>query len=123
VSEQYPLYVMILHFFQTATELQPQILVGMSALILYGLFSASMFIMSRRLFGLGEYYSLFLTLFVIFQLPVLRTSWDLHKDILSLALFMISISLIFPLRSKLGWYSLIGSTVAASLAVSLDKMI
>jgi hypothetical protein len=123
VSEQYPLYVMILHFFQTATELQPQILVGMSALILYGLFSASMFIMSRRLFGLGEYYSLFLTLFVIFQLPVLRTSWDLHKDILSLALFMISISLIFPLRAKLGWYSLIGSTVAASLAVSLDKMI
>jgi hypothetical protein len=123
VSEQYPLYVMILHFFQTATELQPQILVGMSALILYGVFSASLFIMSRRLFGLGEYYSLFLTLFIIFQLPVLRTSWDLHKDILSLALFMISISFIFPIRSKLGWYSLIGSTVAASLAVSLDKMI
>jgi hypothetical protein len=123
VSEQYPLYVMILHFFQTATELQPQILVGISALILYGLFSASLFIMSRRLFGLSEYYSLFLTLFTIFQLPVLRTSWDLHKDILSLALFMIFISLIFPHRSKLGWYSLIGSTAAAILAVSLDKMI
>lgn len=123
VSEQYPLYVLILHFFQAATDLQPQILVSMSGLILYGFFSVSLFIMSRRLFGLGEFYSLYLTLFVIFQLPVLRTAWDLHKDILSLTLFMITISLIFPLRPKIGWYSLIGTSFVASVAVSLDKMI
>jgi hypothetical protein len=123
VSEQYPLYVLILHFFQAATDLQPQILVSMSGLILYGFFSVSLFIMSRRLFGLGEFYSLYLTLFVIFQLPVLRTAWDLHKDIFSLSLLLISISLIFPLRPKIGWYSLIGSSVAASVAVSLDKMV
>jgi hypothetical protein len=123
VSEQYPLYVLILHFFQAATDLQPQILVSMSGLILYGFFSVSLFIMSRRLFGLGELYSLYLTLFVIFQLPVLRTAWDLHKDILSLTLFMIAISLIFPLRPKIGWYSLIGTSFVASVAVSLDKMI
>jgi hypothetical protein len=123
VSEQYPLYVLILHFFQAATDLEPQILVSMSGLILYGFFSVSLFIMSRRLFGLGEFYSLYLTLFVIFQLPVLRTAWDLHKDILSLTLFMIAISLIFPLRPKIGWYSLIGTSFVASVAVSLDKMI
>ena len=123
VSEQYPLYVLILHFIQAATDLQPQILVSMSGLILYGFFSVSLFIMSRRLFGLGEFYSLYLTLFVIFQLPVLRTAWDLHKDILSLTLFMIAISIIFPLRPKIGWYSLICSSFVASVAVSLDKMI
>lgn len=123
VSEQYPLYVLILHFFQAATDLEPQILVSMSGLILYGFFSVSLFIMSRRLFGLGEFYSLYLTLFVIFQLPVLRTAWDLHKDILSLTLFMIAISLIFPIRPKIGWYSLIGTSFVASVAVSLDKMI
>jgi hypothetical protein len=123
VSEQYPLYVLILHFIQAATDLQPQILVSMSGLILYGFFSVSLFIMSRRLFGLGELYSLYLTLFVIFQLPVLRTAWDLHKDILSLTLFMIAISIIFPLRPKIGWYSLICSSFVASVAVSLDKMI
>jgi hypothetical protein len=123
VSEQYPLYVLILHFFQAATNLQPQILVSMSGLILYGFFSVSLFIMSRRLFGLGEFYSLYLTLFVIFQLPVLRTAWDLHKDILSLTLFMIAISIIFPLRLKIGWYSLICSSFVASVAVFLDKMI
>jgi hypothetical protein len=123
VSEQYPLYVLILHFFQVAMNLQPQILVSMSGLILYGFFSVSLFIMSRRLFGLGEFYSLYLTLFVIFQLPVLRTAWDLHKDILSLTLFMIAISIIFPLRLKIGWYSLICSSFVASVAVFLDKMI
>jgi hypothetical protein len=123
VSEQYPLYVLILHFFQAATDLQPQILVSISGLILYGFFSVSLFIMSRRLFGLGEFYSLYLTLFVIFQLPVLRTAWDLHKDILSLTLFIIAISLIFPLRPKIGWYSLICTSFVASVAVSLDKMI
>jgi hypothetical protein len=123
VSEQYPLYVLILHFFQGATDLQPQILVSMSGLILYGFFSVSLFIMSRRLFGLGEFYSLYLTLFVIFQLPVLRTAWDLHKDILSLTLFMIAISLIFPIRPKIGWYSLIGTSFVAAVALSLDKMI
>ena len=123
VSEQYPLYVLILHFFQAATDLQPQILVSISGLILYGFFSVSLFIMSRRLFGLGEFYSMYLTLFVIFQLPVLRTAWDLHKDILSLTLFMIAISLIFPLRPRIGWYSLIGTSFVASVAVSLDKMI
>lgn len=123
VSEQYPLYVLILHFFQAATDLQPQILVSMSGLILYGFFSVSLFIMSRRLFGLGEFYSLYLTLFVIFQLPVLRTAWDLHKDIISLTLFMIAISIIFPLRPKIGWYSLICSSFVASVAVTLDKMI
>ena len=123
VSEQYPLYVLILHFFQAATELQPQILVSMSGLILYGFFSVSLFIMSRRLFGLGEFYSMYLTLFVIFQLPVLRTAWDLHKDIISLTLFMIAISIIFPLRPKIGWYSIICSSFVASVAVTLDKMI
>jgi hypothetical protein len=123
VSEQYPLYVLILHFFQAATDLQPQILVSISGLILYGFFSVSLFMMSRRLFGLGEFYSLYLTLFVIFQLPVLRTAWDLHKDILSLTLFIIAISLIFPLRPKIGWYSLICTSFVASVAVSLDKMI
>ena len=105
VSEQFPLYVLILHFFQIATDLQPQTLVIVSAVILYGFFSVSLFLMSRRLFGLSEFYSLYLTLFVIFQLPVLRTAWDLHKDIFSLTLFMIAISLISPLRAKIGWYS------------------
>jgi hypothetical protein len=123
VSKQFPLYVLILHFFQISTNLQPQTLVIVSAVILYGFFSVSLFLMSRWLFGLSEAHSLYLTLFVIFQLPVLRTAWDLHKDVFSLTLLFVFVSLIFPLRAKIGSYTIIGSSIAALVAVSLDKMV
>ena len=73
VSQQFPLYVLILHSFQIATDLEPQALVIASAIILYGIFSISVFSISSKLLGLNDLYSLYLTLFVIFQLPVLRT--------------------------------------------------
>lgn len=123
VSEQFPLYILILYLFQIGTNLQPQTLVSGSGVILYGFFSVSLFLISRRLLGLHEIHSLYLTLFIIFQLPVLRTAWDLHKDIFSLTLLLISVSLIYPLRAKIGQYSVIGSSIAASFAVSLDKMV
>ena len=123
VSQQFPLYVLILHSFQIATDLEPQALVIASAIILYGIFSISVFSISSKLLGLNDLYSLYLTLFVIFQLPVLRTAWDLHKDIFSLALLLIALSLIYPVRAKIGGYSIIASSIAASIAVSLDKMV
>src|ERR671922_844164 len=123
VSEQFPLYILILYLFQIGTSLQPQTLVSVSGIILYGLFSISLFLMSSRLLGLHEVHSLYLTLFVIFQLPVLRTAWDLHKDVFSLTLLLISVSLIYPVRAKIGRYSIIGSSIAALFAVSLDKMV
>ena len=123
VSEQFPLYILILYLFQIGTNLQPQTLVSVSGIILYGLFSISLFLMSSRLLGLHEVHSLYLTLFVIFQLPVLRTAWDLHKDVFSLTLLLISVSLICPLGAKIRRYSIIGSSIVASFAVSLDKMV
>jgi hypothetical protein len=123
VSQQFPLYVLILHSFQIATDLEPQALVIASAIVLYGIFSISVFSISSKLLGLNELYSLYLTLFVIFQLPVLRTAWDLHKDIFSLALLLIALSLLYPVRAKIGRYSIIASSIAASIAVSLDKMV
>ncbi len=123
VSGQFPLYVLILHFFQLLTNLQPQILVSASASILYGLFSVSLYLTSRKLLELNQHYSMYLTLFVIFQLPVLRTAWDLHKDVFSITILLISLSLIFPLRDKMSWHSLISSSVLASIAVLVDKMV
>jgi hypothetical protein len=123
VSQQFPLYVLILHTFQMVTDLEPQALVIAFAIILYGIFSVSVFSISRKLLGLNELYSLYLTLFVIFQLPVLRTAWDLHKDIFSLALLLIALSLLCPARAKIAGYSIIASSIVASIAVSLDKMV
>jgi hypothetical protein len=53
----------------------------------------------------------------------LRTAWDLHKDVFSLTLLLVSVSLISPLRAKTGSYTIIGSSIASLVAVSLDKMV
>jgi hypothetical protein len=122
VSGHLPIYTLVLHSLHLATGLSPHLLVSSSGVILYGLFSVSLFLTSRRLLRLSSIYSTYLALFVILQLPVLRTSWDLHKDILALTLLLTSVSLI-PLRAKIGTRSIIGSYVAASIAVSVDKMV
>jgi hypothetical protein len=123
VTEQFPLYVLILHFIQIGTDLQPQSLVSTSAVILYGFFSVSLFLVSRKLLGLSEVYSVYLTLFVIFQLPVLRTAWDLHKDIFSLTLLFFSISVFLQSRTNIGRFCKISSSITASIAVLVDKMV
>jgi hypothetical protein len=122
VSGQLPVYTLMLHSLHLATGLSPHFLVSSSGVILYGLFAVSLFLTSSRLLRLNNIYSTYLALFVILQLPVLRTSWDLHKDILALTLLLTSVSLI-PLRAKIGNRSIIGSCVAASIAVSVDKMV
>jgi hypothetical protein len=122
VSGHLPIYTLVLHSLHLGTGLSPHFLVSSSGIILYGLFSVSLFLTSRRLLRLNSIYSAYLALFVILQLPVLRTSWDLHKDILALTLLLTSVSLI-PLRAKIGTRSIIGSYVAASIAVSVDKMV
>lgn len=122
ISGHLPVYTLMLHSLHLATGLSPHLLVSSSGVILYGLFAVSLFLTSSRLLRLNNIYSTYLALFVILQLPVLRTSWDLHKDILALALLLTSVSLI-PLRAKIGNRSIIGSCVAASIAVSVDKMV
>src|ERR1044072_3020643 len=46
----------------------------------YVLFSLAIFSIGRNLLRLDNLQSIFLSIFVIFQFGVLRTSWDLHKD-------------------------------------------
>src|ERR671921_417351 len=122
ISGQLPVYILILYSLHSSTGLSPHFLVSSAGVILYGFFSVSLFLISRKLLRFNEIYGVYLALFVILQLPVLRTSWDLQKDILALTLLLISVSLI-PLRVKIGTRSIIGSCVAASIAVSVDKMV
>jgi hypothetical protein len=93
VSTQFPLYVLILHFISITTTLAPKIVVPAAAILIYVLFSFSVYSLSRCLFKLGSSDSFFLSLFVIFQSSLLRTTWDLHKDMLSITAMFFAISL------------------------------
>jgi hypothetical protein len=98
VSNQNPFYVLILYLIINVTKLTPEFIISSSAVVLYILFSISVYQLSRLLFKFNGPRSLFLTLFVIFQLSLMRTSWDLHKDMLSLTAMFFAISLVFTNR-------------------------
>ncbi|MGG6460427.1 MAG: hypothetical protein ACM3JQ_03260, partial [Candidatus Eiseniibacteriota bacterium] len=93
VSTQFPLYVLILHFISSITTLAPKILVPAASILIYVLFSISVYYLGRRLFRLDNSSSFFLSLFVIFQSSLLRTTWDLQKDMLARAAMFFAISL------------------------------
>ncbi len=84
VSSQFPLYVSLLHLISVVSGLNPPTVVRFAAILIFGFFSISVYQLSRKILRLDQVYCLFLALFVIFQISVLRTSWDLHRDMLSL---------------------------------------
>jgi len=61
---------------------------------MFGVFAISLFFVAQRLLKINVAYSILLTIFVIFQLAVLRTTWDLHRDIFGLAPMFLTFSLI-----------------------------
>jgi hypothetical protein len=84
VSDQFPLYVLILHLVSIITNLDPPTVVRSAAILIFGFFSISVYQLSKKILHLDRVYCLFLAIFVIFQISLLRTSWDLHRDMLSL---------------------------------------
>lgn len=94
VSNQYPFYVLTLYLITNVTKLTPHFVTSSSAVVLYILFSISVYQISRRIFNLDQSKSFFSTLFVILQLTLLRTSWDLQKDMLSLTAMLFAITFI-----------------------------
>ena len=91
-SNQFPLYVMILHVIVSITHIDPRLVVTATAVIIFGLFSLVVYSIAKNNFHLSTYQSIFLSLFVIFQVSVLRTSWDLHKDMLALTITLYCLS-------------------------------
>lgn len=94
ISNQFPLYAYLLHLLNITTGLSAYYSVIILASIMSGIFAISIFFLSRKLLNLSIEYSLFLSAFVIFQVSVLRTMWDLHRDLFTISLMFIIFSLI-----------------------------
>jgi len=95
ISNQFPLYALLLHLINIGTGLSPYYSVVISASTMSGVFAISVFLLSRKILNLSIKYSIFLSMFVIFQVAVLRTMWDLHRDLFTLSLMFIIFSLIY----------------------------
>jgi hypothetical protein len=100
ISIQFPLYAYLLHLINITTGLSPYQSVIILASIMSGVFAISLFLLSTKLLNLSIEYSLFLSVFVIFQVAVLRTIWDLHRDLFTLSLMSLIFSLIYGKSGK-----------------------
>ena len=92
VSNQFPLYIVLLHAITSIFHIDPRVVITASAVLIFGSFSLVIHSIARNIFHLSNYQSIFLSLFVIFQVSVLRTSWDLHKDMLALTITLYCLS-------------------------------
>ncbi|MDP9305899.1 MAG: hypothetical protein M3O68_06115 [Thermoproteota archaeon] len=86
ISNQFPLYISLLHTISSTMKVDPRIVITTAVVLLYGLFSLVIFAIANKLLHLDNLQSVFLSMFLIFQYSVLRTSWDLHKDLFAITL-------------------------------------
>ncbi|HYA83111.1 MAG TPA: hypothetical protein VEH06_06635 [Candidatus Bathyarchaeia archaeon] len=100
ISSEFPLYVSFLHLTQIATGLTPYTTVVIFATVTFGFFAVSVFLIARKLLKVDSRYAFFVTAFVIFQIAVLRTTWDLHRDVFTLTMMLFVFVLIYRESEK-----------------------
>lgn len=94
-NDSFQFYPYLLYTFKSFIPLNPQGLMISLSSITYGLFSVSIYLLLK---GLNLKPALFMTLFILFQISALRTTWDLQKDILALSFTFLIIYLILEER-------------------------
>jgi hypothetical protein len=120
-STQFPTYVLFLHFVSMITGLPAQSVVVGIAVGMFGVFGVLLFYLGRSLLTLNTSQSMFVALFVIFQMAVLRTAWDLHRDVFALAGMLFVLCMLD--RKVTGWKGIALIIGLAALTVAADRMI
>ena len=125
VFQQFPLYVSILYFLKIVTGFGSHSIVIAFAVVIFGVFSISLFFCTQRLFHFSKWQGVFLTLFVILQIALLRTAMNNHRDIFALSTMFFTFSLIYRENGSndIKWPSLALAIVLTSATVCSDGMI
>lgn len=121
IIDEFPLYVLILYALKMATDLSAYAVVAGTVIAVFGLFSLSVFYAARMLFNLGTWEGIFITFFVIVQLAVLRTAWDLHRDLLALSTMLIVFGLLS--EKKKGQLTIALMVGLCCITVATDRMV
>ena len=121
LSKQYPLYVTFLYLLTLISGLSAHSVVVAVIITMTGIFGISLFYLGRTLLKLGISHSTFIAIFAVLQLAVLRTIWDLHRDIFALTTMMFVFSLLS--RKNAGWQSLALILVLTTLTMATDRMV
>jgi hypothetical protein len=126
----YPFYTYVLHLVQNLTGLTVQTTVSTFAAFIFGLFAVSILALAKAILkknNNNNLYALLISLFVIVQIPVLRTTWDLHRDMFSLTMMFFAISILIRLRNtdpiKFPSLALVSCISFSVLSVVSDRMV
>src|SRR5919112_6916295 len=95
LNDQFNIFPYLLYILKISTFLDPHNLMIVLSSTIYGLFSLSIYLLLQ---GLNIKPALFMTVFILFQISSLRTTWDLQKDILALSFTFLIIYLILEDR-------------------------
>lgn len=97
---EFPVYLYTVNFFSTILSQNLYYSFLASSILLYGIFSSTIFLLSYKVNKQSLNGSFYISVFVIFQLPILRISWDLFRDLFSLIFLNIFLILIAHMISK-----------------------
>lgn len=97
LNDQFNIFSYLLYILKISIFLDPHNLIIILSSTIYGLFSISIYLLSQ---GLNIKPALFMTIFILFQISTLRTSWDLQKDILALSFTFLIFYLILKDRNS-----------------------
>ena len=128
ISSEFPLYVTILHAVHVITGINAYLVVVGSAIAIFGFFTISIFLIARRVLKIDIKFALFITIFVIFQMAVLRTTWDLHRDVLAISMMFCVFVLINKGSERrrikeLDWKSVFLAMVMCALIVTTARIV
>ena len=122
VAGQFPLYVILLHAINLTGLLSPYWTVVIGAMTTFGFFSAVIFVVGRSLMKLNVGWSIFVAIFVMFQLAVLRASWDEHRDIFALTTAILAFVLIGRRQdNNVGWKTIALAAVLSGVTAASDR--
>ena len=97
LNDQFNIFPYFLYILKISTFLDPHNLMIVLSSTIYGLFSLSIYLLLQ---GLNIKPALFMTIFILFQISTLRTTWDLQKDILALSFTFLIFYLIIKDRNS-----------------------
>ncbi len=120
ISKHFPLYVTLLYSLSAPIGHSSQLVVTSVALVMAGIFGVSLFYIGRTLLNLQIIQSLFLATFTVLQMPVLRTFWDLHKDVMALTAMLFVFCLLG--RKDTSWKMLPIMLALTAITVAADRM-
>ncbi len=97
LNDQFNILSYLIYILKISTFLDPHNLIIVLSSTIYGLFSISIYLLLQ---GLNIKPALFMTIFILFQISTLRTTWDLQKDILVLSFTFLIFYLILKDRNS-----------------------